>query len=100
MAWMTFPLHGPVCVRICCSALSAGAINCVTSVIGPATALRVGWMSLPGMSWTVRIRPSRSDSLHPLRQPMTVDPLEDWDDQLWDQQQQRRSRARDEDPWV
>ena len=29
-----------------------------------------------------------------------LDPLDDWDDQLWEDQQQRRTRSRDEDPWV
>ena len=29
-----------------------------------------------------------------------LDPLDDWDDQLWEEQQQRRTRSRDEDPWV
>ena len=87
MAWMTFPCTIQ-CVRICCSAPSTGAINCVTSVIGLATAWRVGWMSLPGMSWTVRIRPHDRISTPPPSD--AVDPLEDWDDQLWDEQQQRR----------
>ena len=59
-----------------------------------------GWLDEP--PWDELDRqdpPPRSDSAPPPPSD-AVDPLEDWDDQLWDQQQQRRSRARDEDPWV
>ena len=59
-----------------------------------------GWLDEP--PWDELDRqdpPARSDAAPPPPSD-AVDPLEDWDDQLWDQQQQRRSRARDEDPWV
>ena len=59
-----------------------------------------GWLDEP--PWDELDRqdlPVRSDAAPPPPSD-DVDPLEDWDDQLWDQQQQRRSRARDEDPWV
>ena len=59
-----------------------------------------GWLDEP--PWDELDRqdpPARSDAAPPPPSD-AVDPLEDWDDQLWDEQQQRRSRARDEDPWV
>ena len=59
-----------------------------------------GWLDEP--PWDELDRqdpPARSDAAPPPPSD-AVDPLEDWDDQLWDEQQQRRPRARDEDPWV
>ena len=59
-----------------------------------------GWLDEP--PWDELDRqdpPARSDPAPPPPSD-AVDPLEDWDDHLWDEQQQRRSRARDEDPWV
>jgi len=29
-----------------------------------------------------------------------ADPLEDWEDELWTQPEQSRSKDRDEDPWI
>ncbi|WP_392351240.1 RNA methyltransferase [Parasynechococcus sp.] len=64
-----------------------------------------GWLDEP--PWDEPSEPSWQDSAEPppQRRPPApssdqVDPLDDWDDQLWDEQQQRRSRSRDEDPWV
>ena len=59
-----------------------------------------GWLDEP--PWDELDRqdpPARSDAAPPPPSD-AVDPLEDWDDQLWDEQQQRSSRVRDEDPWV
>ena len=63
-----------------------------------------GWLEEP--PWDDEPAPSqvsRHDDPDPIGDPDLPDPLEDWDDSDWPQQQERvrdRRGGRDEDPWI
>ena len=63
-----------------------------------------GWLEEP--SWDDEPAPAqvpRDEDPDPMGRPDLPDPLEDWDDSDWPQQQERvrdRRRDRDEDPWI
>ena len=59
-----------------------------------------GWLDEPPWDEPSLDGPPDSPRRSSTRSSDELDPLEDWDDQLWEDQQQRRTRSRDEDPWV
>ena len=59
-----------------------------------------GWLDEPPWDEPSLDSPPDSPRRSSARSSDELDPLEDWDDQLWEDQQQRRTRSRDEDPWV
>ena len=59
-----------------------------------------GWLDEPPWDEPSQDGPPDPPRRSSARSSDELDPLDDWDDQLWEDQQQRRTRSRDEDPWV